>query len=546
MYADFLDVVLPNESADNYYMHKMKGKVAEFIYLDPEWYAKLFDPNTFFILGSKGSGKTLYAAYMCADIRKNTISRSHTIDVSDYGKLIAMKEKHHLSFTDYLTMWKVILLQKFLFSLQATDIAFWGRTKNFREIQDTISQFFGYDVTEDSFNPITVMDSCEKQMEVTDYLCGQCSVDANVRVLNSNLSLEQQANQRDAEACEHRVERVTVSYTDTWLRSIDAFVRTVKKISFRHNHYLFVDGLDVRPKEINAREYSECIAALVRAVYEINTKILGNMNRKDDHDFKIVALTRTDIFLNSSLVNVTSCISDNCVELDWTYSNEKEFQYSKLYKMMNRVLGWDGESRELPVEKYFNFSLPQSATRTLTAALSIQRRSRLRPRDVVVILRLIQEECKRRKSRNPTAIEMNSAEVNTGYSKYYTDQIKSEMMFQYDGEEIKDIFQMVRTIRKEVFTEKEFQTAFESYVVQHPTFRNLFATHRDVLNVLYSLDVVGWREVFRNKMKMHWHYREVKAIDESCRMPWEEMEVAETVRIIIHRGASKHLLGSIM
>lgn len=76
----------------------------------------------------------------------------------------------------------------------------------------------------------------------------------------------------------------------------------------------------------------------MRTVYELNTKVFGNMDRKDGHEFKIIALTRTDIFLNSDLVNITSCINDNCVELDWTYSNENEFKYSKLYKMMNRVL----------------------------------------------------------------------------------------------------------------------------------------------------------------------------------------------------------------
>ena len=83
-----------------------------------------------------------------------------------------------------------------------------------------------------------------------------------------------------------------MTYTDTWMRSIDAFKKTIEKITFKHNHFFFIDGLDVRPKDIEAKEYSECIGALVRAVSEINTKILGNMERKDDRDFKIIALTR--------------------------------------------------------------------------------------------------------------------------------------------------------------------------------------------------------------------------------------------------------------
>ena len=127
---NYVDITLPSESADNYYMMRQKDQVDHFIYIDPEWYNKLLHPNTFYILGPKGSGKTLYAAYMCAGVRNNTISRSHTIDVSDYGKLIAMKVNNHLNFTDYLTMWKVILLQKFLLGLQAKEISFWGRDKS--------------------------------------------------------------------------------------------------------------------------------------------------------------------------------------------------------------------------------------------------------------------------------------------------------------------------------------------------------------------------------------------------------------------------------
>lgn len=87
---NFVDIVMPAESADGYYMSRQKSKVDDFIYIDEEWYSKLLDSNTFYILGPKGSGKTLYAAYMCAEKRGNIVSRSHTIDVGDYGKLIAM------------------------------------------------------------------------------------------------------------------------------------------------------------------------------------------------------------------------------------------------------------------------------------------------------------------------------------------------------------------------------------------------------------------------------------------------------------------------
>ncbi|MGM9601123.1 MAG: P-loop ATPase, Sll1717 family [Faecousia sp.] len=545
MARDFVDILLPTESADSYYMTKQKNLVDNFIYIEPEWYSKLFETNTFYILGSKGSGKTLYAAYMCAEVRENTVSRSHTIDVGDYGKLIAMKTANHLNFTDYLTMWKVILLQKFLFGVEANEISFWGRNKNFREIQETISNYFGYDVTDDTFNPITVIDSCGKQTQVTNYLRGLLTGGITVPAASVSSNIEGKNEEQVSNTIEQKTERISMQYTDTWMRAISEFKKTIANISFNYNHYLFIDGLDVRPKGIDAKEYSECIGALVRAVYEINTKILGNMQRKDGHDFKIIALTRTDIFLNSDLVNVTSCISDNCIELDWTYSNEKEFKYSNLYRMMNRVLGWDGHSKDYPVETYFSFIIPTYSKRPISASMFIQRQSRLRPRDVIVMLRLIQRECKRRGLKNPDATIFSAPSFTSDYSKYYTEQIKSEMMFTYSSEQIKDIFQLVKTIRSDTFLESTFEKAFIKYTEQNPSFLNIFACHRDVLDTLYSLDLIGWKERYFGLPKLHWHYREVKAIDETYRMPWEQMEAAKDVQILIHKGACKHLFGNV-
>lgn len=543
----FIDISLPTETADGYYMNKSKNEIENFIFIEPEWYKQLFHQNTFYILGPKGSGKTLYAAYMCADIRNNTISKSHTIDVGDYGKLINMKIKNRLDFTAYLTMWKVVLLQKFLFGIDSKEIAIWGRNRSFNEIQNTISNYFGYDVTDDSFNPILVIDSYGKQAEVTNYLAEQFGGELNIPPFQFSLVDDSKMEQKLINCMDNKIEKNSLVYTDTWMRAINEFQKTIKKISFRYNHFLFIDGLDVRPKEIDAREYSECIGALVRAIYDINTKILGNMKRKDNYDFKIVALTRTDIFLNSELVNVTSCINDNCVELDWTYTNEKDFNYSNLYKMMNRLLGGDGveTTKEMPVEKYFDFKLPFPINRPISASMYIQRLSRLRPRDIVVMLRIIQKECKKRKLDNPDFEVMNSSDLYSNYSNYYTDQIKSEMMFNYNTETIKQIFELIKMVKNGSFSESDFKTIFEGYCKIYPSFSKVFPTYQDVLNMWYSLDMIGWMESYEyGRPRMHWHYREVKAIDEDYKLPWEQIRRANNVIFTIHNGTSKNILGT--
>ena len=302
----------------------------------------------------------------------------------------------------------------------------------------------------------------------------------------------------------------------------------------------------MRPQDIDAKEYGECIGALIRAVHALNTDVFGNMTRKDPYEFKIIALTRTDIFLNSDLVNVTSCINDNCVELDWTYSNEKDFKYSKLYKMMNRVLGWDGASEWMPVELFFGFKLPYPSFRPLKASLYIQRQTRLRPRDIVVLLKLIQSECRAKHMDLSDESVFDSPELISRYSAYYTDQIKSEMQFTYSSAEIKSIFELIKMMKSDTFEEEEFKKTFDAYCETNPKILSTFPTHRKLIDVLYSLDVLGWLEhssFDAKRTNAHWHYREVKAIDEAYRLPWEQFDNALHPKIMIHSGASKHILG---
>ena len=96
------------------------------------------------------------------------------------------------------------------------------------------------------------------------------------------------------------------------------------------------------------------------------------------------------------------------------------------------------------LKSYFNFMLPYPKYKPVNASIYIQRQSRLRPRDIVVMLRLIQQECKKRRGINPNADILDSSSLSTNYSNYYTDQIKSEMMFNYSTDEIKQMFSLIK------------------------------------------------------------------------------------------------------
>ena len=51
---NFIDIEFPKEAADNYYQNQTKAQIDDFIYIDKEWYDRIFEPSTYYILGSKG------------------------------------------------------------------------------------------------------------------------------------------------------------------------------------------------------------------------------------------------------------------------------------------------------------------------------------------------------------------------------------------------------------------------------------------------------------------------------------------------------------
>jgi len=101
-------------------------------------------------------------------------------------------------------------------------------------------------------------------------------------------------------------------------------------------------------------------------------------------------------------------------------------------------------------------------------------------------------------------------------------------------------------LRTDVFSERAFESVYERYIAMNPNFNMLFPNYRSVLDALYSLELIGWKEIYYGSPKLHWHYREVKAIDETGRMPWEQMFRAQSVKLLIHSAVKKYLFGAIM
>ncbi|MGB3614491.1 MAG: hypothetical protein WBA10_11930, partial [Elainellaceae cyanobacterium] len=63
-----------------------------------------------FLIGEKGTGKTAYAVFLTNNSYKNTISNLAYIRETEYRKFVYLKRNRQLDLTDYVSIWKVILL----------------------------------------------------------------------------------------------------------------------------------------------------------------------------------------------------------------------------------------------------------------------------------------------------------------------------------------------------------------------------------------------------------------------------------------------------
>lgn len=133
------------------------------------------------------------------------------------------------------------------------------------------------------FNPVTQIDSCGKQTEITNYLNGEFGTSITpVGILSGSIGLKNELADVVTDNNQHSKEHTKSQYTDTWLQSIDSFKRALEIITLKYDYYLFIDGLDVRPTQYDATEYVECIGALIRAVYDLNTQIFGSKKRRNE------------------------------------------------------------------------------------------------------------------------------------------------------------------------------------------------------------------------------------------------------------------------
>lgn len=495
---NYIDIEFPYDEAENYLKPGNKKKINCFFYKG-NVYDKIKKDTTYYLVGDKGSGKTAYSVYFCNNqIEGGIKSRFYSISVDDYNKIIQMKADGKLDYTHYITLWKAIILIKLCSSLEADEISYFGQS-GYRKIKSLLKKYKFTKFNLDTFSPVSFMDSSEFCRDLEG---GFKKDSASFKLKQSEKEMSQINEQKSV-------------YVDNWVTFLNELSDEIGKVRLTNTHYLFIDGIDIRPSDIDFKSYSDCVYPLVRAVYEVNNSILSKIKDRKKGYLKIILLTRLDIFLQAGLSNPGSKLQDNCAYIDWN-TNEDNYVNSEIFKAVNKMISQQNEN--IDWNSFFNYSIKRGSN-SFDSFIYFLRLTTGKPRDYVRVLKILQNLCEANEKNTPDASLIESDEFQKAYSSYFVDKIRTALSFAYTKNEIDVLFDFLRLIGKITIKKRELEELYNGYSKKEQLERS-FKDFNGLLKVLFDNDMIC---IIEKDGIYRWKYKETSIAVYDYNLPIENL-----------------------
>jgi hypothetical protein len=490
----FIELNLGFGDAENYKKRENKELLNKYFIKTDELY-KVLKPSNYFLIGDKGTGKTAYSLYLSNNDFDNTTSYLNYIRETEYVKFITLKKERHLTLTEYTNIWKILIYLLLSQQLQKGEKSntLFGKFSKLKPLQEAIEVFY-----KSAFSPeiIYALNVIEESKEVAELLHKHFKIAGEEKHSQSFVESKFQIN---------------LLYIQKKFESVFSSLKLEK------NHVLFIDGIDIRPRNIDFEDYLECVKGLANAVWSINNDFFSQI-RDSKGRLKVMILVRPDIFSQLGLQNLNNKIRDNSVLLDWktTYPSYKN---SELFRLADNILNSQQEVHSEIGEAwnyYFPFN-PVIKGRKEDSFVSVLRYSMFKPRDVVTMLSILQENLKKDKDRKLQTIDekdFNEPEFRSEYSDYLLGEIKDYLAFYHSDKDYELFLKFFEFLNgKAQFTYEEymkyydqFATHIEKNEIEIPIF---FESSDRFLQFLYDLNVICYvEETEKNELHIHWSFRE--------------------------------------
>lgn len=472
--------------------------------------------NTYFLIGDKGTGKTAYSVYLSNSDYKSTSSYITYIRETEYTKFIQLKKTKNLTLTEYTSIWKVLIYviigEKVMKKEKESFSSIYSK---YGPLKEAIDEFYTKAFSPEIINAISFIEESTRAAQLI-YKFFKLKDEENI-----TKSFSQDRFQTNLLYIQQKFELALAS------------------IKLKHNHILFIDGIDIRPRNIDYEDYLECIKGLANATWAINNDFFSSIKDSKGR-MKIILLVRPDIFSHLGLQNLNTKIRDNSVLLDWR-TTYPIFNSSSIFKMSDNILASQQlEKYELGEcwNKYFPFQAIVNKTLE-NSFVSFLRFSMFRPRDIVTMMKIIQENIKSKMDIfEITQSYFDGFEFRKKYSDYLLGEIKDYLAFYHSDKDYEIFLKFFEFLNgKANFTYDEFYQSYDEFAnyiekneIDVPKF---FESSDAFLQFLFDLNIICYIEDTEdNYPHIHWSFRERTYSNINPK-------VKEGVRYSIHYGLQK-------
>ena len=483
--------------AVNYKQRSQKEYLNKILYKE-QFLELIMKENKYFIIGEKGTGKTSYATYAqnspyhASGQATEIQSKIVTLNETDYRKFVSLKNAGKFSVSTYVDVWKVILL------LLVSDLVEEKGQRNllnfrkFQALQNVVKKYY-----QNAFKP-----EVDYTLELVE---------------NSELALKLL---KEGAGGEYRGAASEKSVTQNFQISLkgleESFEDALASLKLSTSLTLFVDGIDIRPDQIEYTSYIECIKGLAHATWQLNTEFFANIKDSKGR-LKIALLMRPDILDNMGFQNLNAKVRDNGVVLSW----ETPYDQAKTSSIFALVSGMLAKQQNPPVVSdfawnyYFPYDLEsrQTSEKVDDPFIGFLRYSFYRPRDIVQSLQLMQNYVARAEPEKSKFSRDSFFRTQKEYSDYLLGEVKDYLSFYYSTVGFDDVVSFFAHLNgTSDFTWDAFKIAFgvhkKSLMNKDVSINEVTSNAEDFLQFLYSMNIVGYLEKTDNYVFVHYCFRD--------------------------------------
>lgn len=482
------EIKICKADAINYYRGDDRNFLNKIFFSDVS-FKKVLDSKIYFLQGEKGTGKTAFAVYNSnneTDLIKSSLKFTSE---TDFKKFIRLIDSGKINISDFVSIWKVILL--LLISQELKSILDGNLITNFltlSKLDKAINKYYESAFFPEISNAIEIIDKADVFLEILKNIKAGVSSSEKIEKTGFQINLLEIENE---------------------------FKNALRDIKIKKSFILFVDGTDQVPFDIKRDKYIECLRGLANAIWELNQLFFPQIfqDKNSINFIKIILLIRPDIFSIIRFHNANAKLKDNSVILSWITS-ENSYKGSRLFKMIDNSLASQQSSKfalGYSWKEYFDESFEicyAGKTEQLPSFISILRRTFMRPRDIFAFMDIMQSKAIRMNSNKITSDIFNSS--LSEFSRYLLGEVKDQFNFFHDDYEWEILFDFFNyfdgTIKFDFqFFEETFNRFLEDYPNNNP---DVFETPFVLLQSLYTSNIVCFIESSNNEIFHHWSYKE--------------------------------------